>query len=706
MKNRATPELDPVMELALKRFQFTADSEFDNRKEMKSDTEFYVSDQWDSGIKNDRLQDNRPCLTINRLPQFTRQITNAMRQNPPSVRTIPVGDADEDVAEIFDGMMRHIQEASRASIAYCTAYEAQVRCGLGFYRILTEYVDDESFDQEIRIKRIKNPLSVYVDPAAIEPDYSDAMYMFVTEDMAIDDFKDMYPNKQVISNDTLLSKGDEVLGWAKKDSMRIAEYWTVEEKDHGMLYQLADGRIVKKLPKGVEAAKERPNKTRTVMFRKISGVEVLEEQEWPGKYIPIIPVLGEDIDVDGKRVIKGMVRDAKDPQRMLNYWSSCQTEMIALAPKSPFVGAEGQFEGYEDIWATANTKNHAFLTYNPKSIGGTVIGPPQRQTAEPAVQAMVEALQQAGQDLKDTTGVYDAQLGAKSNEVSGTAINARTRQGDVANYHFTDNFAQSQLHEGRILIDLIPKIYDTQRVVRILHPDGTSEQKTINGPSGEVDDQGVQKIYDITQGKYNVVVDTGPSYKTKRQEDAANMTQILQGNPELWQVAGDIFVKAMDWPDAQQLADRLKKALPPQLQDAEDGQQQLPPQVQQAMQKMQEQNQQLTQTVHKLMDEIEQKKVEMDAKAQMQREANESKERIAYSGNEVTLVTKAMGMQGDANHALLEAEFASIGKKEDAIHQMGVNAHANLLDINKLHADSVLNPNPQVDNGNNSDTVE
>lgn len=694
------------MELALKRFQFTADSEFDNRKEMKSDTEFYVSDQWDSGIKNDRLQDNRPCLTINRLPQFTRQITNAMRQNPPSVRTIPVGDADEDVAEIFDGMMRHIQEASRASIAYCTAYEAQVRCGLGFYRILTEYVDDESFDQEIRIKRIKNPLSVYVDPAAIEPDYSDAMYMFVTEDMGIDDFKDMYPDKEVISNDTLLSKGDEVLGWAKKDSMRIAEYWTVEEKDHGMLYQLDDGRIVKKLPKGVEAAKERPNKTRKVMFRKISGVEVLEEQEWPGKYIPIVPVLGEDIDVDGKRIIKGMVRDAKDPQRMLNYWSSCQTEMIALAPKSPFVGAEGQFEGYEDIWATANTKNHAFLTYNPKSIGGVLIGPPQRQTAEPAVQAMVEALQQAGQDLKDTTGVYDAQLGAKSNEVSGTAINARTRQGDVANYHFTDNFAQSQLHEGRILIDLIPKIYDTQRVVRILHPDGTSEQKTINGPSGEVDDQGVQKIYDITQGKYNVVVDTGPSYKTKRQEDAANMTQILQGNPELWQVAGDIFVKAMDWPDAQQLADRLKKALPPQLQDAEDGQQQLPPQIQQAMQKMQQQNQQLTQTVHKLMDEKEQKKVEMDAKAQMQREANESKERIAYSGNEVTLVTKAMGMQGDANHALLEAEFASIGKKEDAIHQMGVNAHANLLDINKLHADSVLNPNPQVDNGNNTDTVE
>lgn len=656
---------NPVIDLAIKRFKFASDAEAENRKAMKSDMEFYVSDQWDGDIKKARA--NRPCLTINRLPGFTRQITNGLRQSMPSLVVIPSNDGTEEVAEVMNGIIRHIQEASQASIAYSTANNSQVIAGLGFFRLVTEYANDTSFDKDIKIKRIKNALTVYVDPAAIEPDYSDAMYMFITSDITHAEFKRQYPDKEVVNNDELTSQGDEIREWmtAEKSSMRIAEYFTVEEKDDKEIYRLPDGSVTEEKPKSGEYD-TRTIKTRYVKWRKISGVEVLEETDWPGKYIPVIPVMGEDIDVDGKRIIKGMVRDAKDPQRMYNYWSSAQTETIALAPKAPFIIAEGQIEGYEAQWDSANTKNWSSLTYKPQSVNGTLIGAPQRNQAEPPVQAMVQAMKQAGDDMKAVTGIYDASLGAKSNEVSGTAIKARTLQGDVANYHYNDNFGASLLYLGRQLVDLIPKIYDSARVVRILGEDGTSEYKPINQATDEKDKDGIAKIYDLTTGEYDIVLDVGPSYKTKREEDAANMTTLLSSNPELWKVAGDIFVKAMDWPDAQQLSERLKKMLPPELQES-DPNEEIPLPVKQKLDQSSQLIEQLTQTVHKLQDQIDTKTLEL-----------ESKERIAYSKNETDLVIKSMGMQGDANHELMVAEFKHIADEQARVHGASMQQDANI----------------------------
>lgn len=683
------PGLDPVIQLAMERFLFTAMAEKDNRVAMKADTEFYVSDQWDASIRNNRMTGQRPCLTINRLPQFTRQITNGLRQNMPSVRTIPVNDADEDVAKIFDGMMRHIQEASQAGIAYSTANNSQVIAGLGFFRVITDYVNDKTFDKEIKIKRIKNALSVYVDPAAVEPDYSDAQYMFITEDLTFEEFKRRYPDKTAVTADTLTTIGDSIREWltGDKNTMRIAEYFTIEEGDAITLYQLEDGAIVNELPEGIKPLNKRVVKERKVVWRMISAIEELEKKPWDGKYIPIIPVLGEDIDVDGKRIIKGMVRDAQDPQRMYNYWASAQTEMIALAPKAPFVMAVGQIEGLKAIWEQANTQNFAYLPYNPVVTGGTLLPPPQRQNIEPPVQAMVQAMNQASDDLKATTGIYDAGLGARSNETSGKAINARKIQGDVANYHYADNFSYSLLHLGRILIDLIPKIYDAARVVRVLGEDGTSEYKKINQPSGEKDNDGIEKIYDVTAGEYDVVVDTGPSYKTKRAEDSEIMAQMAQGNPDLMKVAGDIIVRNMDLPGAQELSERLKKTLPPELQDV-DPSEEIPIKVKQQLDQYGQLVEQLTGQLHRLQDMQDQKKLEL-----------ESKERIALEQITADITLKAMDLEGSAAQALLAAELKGIN---DRLGLLNINQP---VDFEQPSENNTGNPISQFDNGNINGTL-
>ncbi len=676
------PGLDPVIQLAVERFQFTALSEKDNREAMKADMEFYVSDQWDASIRTNRMGSQRPCLTINRLPQFTRQITNGLRQNMPSIRTIPVNDADEDVAKIFDGMMRQIQESSQAGIAYSSANNAQVICGLGFFRIVTEYVNDTSFDKEIKIKRIKNPLSVYVDPAAIEPDYSDAQYMFITEDLTFEEFERRYPGKTAVTADTLTGQGDPVRAWltGDKNTMRIAEYFSIEEGKKRTLYQLEDGSIIEELPEGVEEVAKRTVQEKKVVWRVISALETLEEKPWDGKYIPIIPVIGEEIDVDGRRVIKGMVRDAIDPQRMYNYMVSAQTEAIALAPKAPFIIANGQLEGLKAIWETANVQNYAYLPYNPVVNGGVAVPAPQRQNIEPPIQAMTLAANQFADDLKGVTGIYDAALGARGNETSGKAINARKMQGDVSNYHYIDNFSYSQLHCGRIMIDLIPKTYDTARIVQCLGEDGTIEHKRINQPSGEKDLNGIEKIYNVTQGEYNVVVNTGPSYKTKRQEDTEIMGQLAQGNPDMMKVAGDIIVRNMDLPGAQELSERLKKTLPPELQDV-DPSQEIPIKVKQQLDQYGQLVEQLTQQLHRLQDEKDNRILEL-----------ESKERIALESNINKITIEAMKQENAANHLMLTKELEAISGRLEIL---------NIGQPIESQNQNVGNNNPQLDNVNN-----
>lgn len=642
---------DDVITTALERFKLAADAEADIRKASLEDMKFVSGEHWPEAIRKERDAERRPCLNIPRLPQFTRQVTNDQRMNRPSLKIDPTDDSTIDTAEIMEGLVRHIQVSSNADIAYATACKSQVDMGWGYFRLISEYCNENSFEEELKIKRIKNPFTVYFDPYCAEPDYSDAKWAFIATDVPTKEFKSTYKGKEDYSDESFSSIGDAAPMWHTADTIRIAEYFTVEETEK-TIYLLQDGSVTDHKPEDASLiVKERLTTNRKVMWRKITGLEELDKKEWPGKYIPIVPVLGEDIDIDGKRILKGMVRDAQDAQRMYNYWVSAQTEAIALAPKAPFIMAEGQVEGFESMWRQANTRSYPYLTYRPQTINGTLIGAPQRQQAEPPVQAITLAIQQASEDLKNTTGIYNAGLGKREGDASGIALKQLDKTGDIGNFHWQDNLARSIRFLGIILLDLIPKKYDAPRVVRILHEDGEAELIKINQL---FEHKGKQVNYDLTSFKGDVVVNVGPSFTTKRQEAADAMATMAQAYPPLMQLGGDIIVKNFDWPMAQELAERFKKMLPPELQDAPDGQQAIPPQVQQQLMQSQQMIEQLTQALNQLHDEKEAKTAEL-----------ESKERIALQNNETQIVLKEM----DNNMGLFAAELQHINDRLGLLHQ-------------------------------------
>lgn len=531
----------------------------------------------------------RPCLTINKLPQHVRQVTNDQRQNRPSGKVIPVDDkADIEVAEVFNGMVRHIEYMSDADVVYDTACDNQVTYGEGYFRILTEYCDETSFDQDLRLQRIRNSFSVYMDPHIQDPCGSDAEYCFITEDMPQSEFERLFPDAEPISSIAIRGVGDEAMSqWIMEDTVRIAEYfYAVYEKATLHLYpnnQTAyagspEARQMEMM--GVRPLRTREVDIRRIKWMKTNGYEILEENDWLGKHIPVIRVIGNEFEVDGRLYISGLVRNAKDAQRMYNYWVSQEAEMLALAPKAPFIGYAGQFEGYEHQWKTANVQNYPYLEVNPDVTDGqgAVLPLPARAQPPLAQTGLIQAKMGASDDIKSTTGYYDSSLGETSNERSGRAILARERQGDTGSYHYIDNLARAIRYGTRQLVDLIPKIYDTQRIARIIGIDGETDTVRIDPtqaePVREIRDQAgivIAKIYNPSVGKYDVAVTTGPSYLTKRQEAMDAMGQILQANPNLWAVAGDLFVKNMDWPGAQEIAKRLQKTIEPRLlEDEED----------------------------------------------------------------------------------------------------------------------------------------
>lgn len=631
------------------RFQTASDAESDIRQEALEDLRFRAGDQWPEHIESQRKLDSRPCLTINRIPQFLRQVTNEIRQNRPAIQINPVDDkADPETAEVFQGVIRHIEQSSDAEVAYDTAAEHAATFGFGYFRVCTDYVSEESFDQEIRIERVKSAFSVYFDPACQKPDYSDARYCFVIQDLDRDEFKDQFPTSEVAGLSDMGGVGERAPGWFSDKNVRIAEYWYIERKKE-TLAMLADGTIIAldQVPDGIPVIRTRAVEVPKVYWAKINGLEVLDEREWPGRYIPVVPVLGDEILIDGERILCGLVRFARDPQRMYNYWATAEAEMVALAPKAPFIGAAGQFEGYERQWLQANTRNQPYLEYKPTSTAGQPMPPPQRQTYEPPIQAMSMLRMQSADDLKATTGIYDASLGARSNEQSGRAILARQKEGDVANFHYADNLARAIKHLGRILVDLVPKIYDAPRVLRII---GKEEEERIVAINQPIVEKGVERIYDLSAGKYDVTVTVGPSYSTKRQEAVASMMELSQAYPALVQVAGDLMVKNMDWPGAQQISERLRKVLPANLAEDEDGENQvIPPAAKQQMEQMAQQNEQLAQALDQATDTIRTKRMELD-----------SKERIAALEAQVELVKTEAQLASRENIELLRQELQTV----------------------------------------------
>jgi hypothetical protein len=578
----------------------------------------------------------RPTLTINKLPQHVRQVTNDMRQNRPGAKVIPVDDnADVEVAEIFNGMIRHIEYISDADVAYDTACENQVSYGEGYITLMTEYCDENTFDQDIKIGRIRNSFSVYMDPLIQDPTGADAKYCFITEDLTKAEYERQYPDAAPISTLQSLGVGDQsISNWLNEDTVRIASYYYIDyDKTKLNLYpgnqSAFEGTPEDKMLKDMfgKPVKSRMSERPRVMYCKINGYEILEQKEWAGKWIPVIRVIGNEFEVDGRIYISGLVRNAKDAQRMYNYWVSQEAEMLALAPKAPFIGYGGQFEGYEDKWKTANTNNWPYLEVNPDVTDGqgAVLPLPQRAQPPMASSGLLQAKAGASEDIKSTTGQYNASLGMGSNERSGKAILARQREGDVGTFHYGDNLTRAVRHVARQLVDLIPKIYDTQRIARIIGEDGETKMVKINPDQPQpvnkiINEQGIviEKIYNPGVGKYDVVATTGPGYATKRQEALEAMAQLLQGNPQLWTVAGDLFVKNMDWPGAQEMSKRFAKTIDPKfLSDGEDD-----PALQAAQQQIQamgaemEQMHQMIQNVGKSieMQDLERKDFEAQIK--------------------------------------------------------------------------------------------
>ncbi len=561
----------------------------------------------------------RPCLTINKLPQHIKQVTNDQRQNRPAGKVIPADDkADVAVAEIFDGLVRYIEYISDADVAYDTACENQVTFGEGYIRIYTDYSDDDSFNQDIRIGRVRNSFAVYMDPTIQDPCGADAEWCFITEDILKSEYERDYPNAMPISSLMSQGVGNQSLGeWINEDTIRIAEYYYAEyEKTTLNLYPngesyYADAPEAKQMAQmGLAPTKTRKVNRRKIKYCKINGFEILDEKDWAGKSIPVVRVVGNEFEVDGRMFVSGIVRNAKDAQRMYNYWVSQEAEMLALAPKAPFIGYGGQFEGYEMQWKTANTNNWPYLEVNPDVTDGQggVLPLPQRSQPPMAQNGLIAAKMGASDDIKATTGQYDSSLGQTSNERSGKAILARERQGDTGTYHYIDNLARAVRYVTRQIVDLIPKIYDTQRIAQIVGLDGDSDSVKIDPDQPEpvreiVNEEGIvlERIYNPSVGKYDVRVTTGPSYMTKRQEAMEAMSQILQGNPQLWAVAGDLFIKNMDWPGAQEMAKRFAKTIDPKLLGDDDKS----PELQAAEQQMQAMGQELDQ-MHAMLKNVSQ----------------------------------------------------------------------------------------------------
>jgi Phage P22-like portal protein len=644
----AQSEIDKkILDLARKRFQIAEDSETEIRALALNDLEFSAGKQWPDQIKADRDSDGRPSLTINKLPQFIHQVTNEQRQNRPSIKVSPADDkGDKEIAKVFEGLIRNIQNTSNADVAYDSAFDAAVRMGRGFFRIYTDYVNQMSFDQEIRIGQIANHFAVYLDPSANEPDGSDANWGFIFDEIDKDEFKVQYPEAEISQMADWTSIGDDYLDWIDKNTCRVAEYYCKDFKTVE-IFNTIDG--VKKENELDEANKQQlrlEKKSRftlvaTVNYYKINGFEILERSEFAAPWIPIIPVYGDRLNINGQWTYESLVRHAIDSQRMYNYWVSAETEAIALAPKAPFIAAEGQIpDEYMRDWTMASRKPISVLTYKPTDLMGVPLPPPQRNTYEPAIGAITNARAGASEDIKATTGIYDASMGNRSNETSGRAINARNIQAQVSNYHYVDNLAYSLRYAGRILVALIPKIYDAARAEKIIGIDGTEEIVLLNQMFVK---GGQSQTIDLNMGKYDVVTETGPSFATKRQEAMADLIDFSKMlGPDIAGKISDLVAGQMDSPAAKELQERLRKFLPAGIVEDKD-KKPLPPEVQAQLAQMEQMIQQLSEQASKAADIINNKKLELA-----------SQEKIAAQNNETKIIIEQMKIEKGMTQAAME----------------------------------------------------
>lgn len=573
-----------------------------------------LHEHWPERLRKERELQGQPCLVIPALPPLIRQVVNDSRQNKPSITVHPVDSAaDPETAEIFNGLIRHIEQSSDADVAYDTAVEHSVTGGFGWFKINTRYATDDSFEQDIVIEAVPNCFAILPDPDSTAADSSDWMKAFEIESLTKRTFAQRWPDADPVSFDSsstarkAADDGESVqvaYRWCREETSRRIVALSAPRADapddalamagnlipenlvidlaiyeaHRDLFE-ALGMTIQGRPRDVPSFR--------VYQKTYSGADRLEEIEWAGRWIPIVPVYGEDLNIEGRRILSGLVRPAKDAQRRLDYWESMVTELVALQPKSPFVGPVGAFRTDAARWATANVENHPFLEFDVKTEDGQAIpAAPQRQPPASVPAGALQLLLNASDDIKRITGIYDASLGARSNETSGKAIMARQREGDVGTFHYIDNLSRAIRHAGRIILDLVPKVYGTPRILRILGPEGDVSTVKVNQETpvqrknprtGELEE--IMRTFDLSVGKYDLTVSAGPSFTSRREEAAAQMTELIRAYPAAAPIIGDLLAKNLDWPGASEIAERFKAMLPAQLQgqnpEAQAAQQQL-----------------------------------------------------------------------------------------------------------------------------------
>lgn len=675
---------DEFLGLARKRFAAAAEDEKHLREKFVSDLKFASpdgEDQWDPQVKMQRQQAGRPAMSFPRCHTFVQQVSNEARQRKPQIKFSPRLDQDKDTAEILEGLARYIQYDSQAQVAYETAIEYSAGGSFGYYRFLTDYCDDDSDDLELKVVPVLDPLTVYgiLVPAIFG---RKPRHWFVIEDMPKDEFKDRYPDAE-ISSLSWSEAEKECEGWVGSEAVRIAEYWWITET------------TVK--------GKRRPQIT--INTCKTNGFEILPGDDgessktvWPGTICNVVPVLGKQMIMEGKPKLFSVVRPQKAAQQLINYSKSRIAETLSTSPISPFMVVEGQIEGYESQWESLNTVQRPFLTYKAVDLAGRPAPPPQRQVYEPPIQALSSFVLQEVDDMKATTGIFDASLGNQGNEASGKAILARKDQSNLTTMHYIDNLARSFKQGGDIIAEIVPKIYDTERQIEILGEDEKQKVVTINAEYK--DESGKPLHYKVKDAKMSYVVTMGQAYDSKRMESFDTMQGLVQAAPTLLPMFGDVLFRNSDMAGADIVADRFKKMLPPNLQDDKD-QQQIPPQAQAAIQQLQQHNQALNAAAQEYEKQIQHlefekkaqivksqsdyaiRRMEVEAditKAEITTKAQNTNERIAFVED---MMKQIMGQTHESAMAAQQAAHAQDAQQvsheqglesQDVAHQQGLES--------------------------------
>lgn len=709
-----------ILQEAKDRFNLVVSAESDQRKRELEDLEFDAGNQWPDEVKAARggqVVDGvpipaRPMLTINKLDQPIQLIINQQKNARLGIEVRPDSeDASDDTAEVLQGLIRHIEVQSRADLARSWAFERAVKCGRGFYRILKKFADEsgQEFDQELVIERILNQGAVYLDPYAQQPDWSDGEWAIISTMIPADRYKKEFPESSLAASldDEFASLGDSGDHWYGEtedgqQAVRVVEYFVVNRIPKERVAYLNDrGQLVTawadELPEEFDPAsvqQRRMTEQRSVMWYKLNGQEILEEAEWDGQYIPIIPVIGREQNIDGKRKWVGIVHPSKDGQRLFNYAVSTAVETAALEPKAPFIGYEGQFEGHEQAWAQANIRNFPYLEVKPITLGGQVVPLPQRNTAGANLGPSLALVDQADAYIKSTTFVYDPSLGSSAGSRSGRAVLALQQQADIGNSNYLENLASvSMTYEAKVLLDLIPKIYDRPgRVARILGTDDEVKQVVLNAPFSTTDSgrpvpmlpgsppsppgPGGRprniKRFDLAQGKYVATVSIGKAYRTRVEQGADELAQVLQASPNLMPLIGDLYFKYRDFPGHLEIARRLKKMAPPEVRedDQELDPQQLLAQLEQIKAESGQMIEQMTKQMEEMTKTIEGKVIEQQALLQKAQIEAQARVRVAEIQAEAQLAMADQKVTSGDLKAQLSSETTLLAKQRDADAKM------------------------------------